>query len=544
MPAGNLTNANVQFQVSGVEAVKAAMDKIQQQLTAISQGVNTVGPLINSVLGMARSHLEGFVRAGVGASTVGWVWHFQMERLSRQMASLFLPAIRQVIEYTKQLADWMRRLSGNQQENIAKWVAAGAAALGVAVILPKVIAGVEALVLGIRALTVAMVGLEAGTGIGALLPLLGGLATAIAALAVGSAVATHGFGKLWGAIKPLVDNLGTLIEMAFQAIEPVVAQLAGLFDTVAQGLGEILPVVLSTVTTVGQGLLRAVQGFLAGLETILQGAMAAYGAVASIIGGMADAFSAVYEILAPVFKILGYIGAGLIQLLMAPLRIVLTIFQGLATIATPILKAIAFVLEGIVFLIDSVVSGFQWVGKLVGQVFAPITQALAPIGRAFEEIWDAVMELQTALTDTMAQMGEILAPLFGELGEAIREIVQALAGPVVDFFAGLAKLITTTIVPALKQLVAWLKEATGWLRGLTKKKVQIEETKKPHQESPRLPGGMEQVEQTWRRIAEASVKASLGGESEPEKHTGLLGEIAKNTAGTRDAVGQIKPAVV
>jgi hypothetical protein len=65
----------------------------------------------------------------------------------------------------------------------------------------------------------------------------------------------------------------------------------------------------------------------------------------------------------------------------------------------------------------------------------------------------------------------------------------------------------------------------------------------PHRRLNRTPGGFEAVDQTWRRIAEASVKATLG-KSEPEKHTDLLTQIRDGVTPLNQTIQQIKPAVV
>jgi hypothetical protein len=65
--------------------------------------------------------------------------------LRREITQLFLPALEQVSRWLSQVTNWFRQLTGVQQENLGKWLLIGAAALGVLLVLPKVVAQAEAL---------------------------------------------------------------------------------------------------------------------------------------------------------------------------------------------------------------------------------------------------------------------------------------------------------------------------------------------------------------------------------------------------------------
>lgn len=480
MPGQNLSDVKVQFSVAGAEAMKAAMNDVQKQLAAISAGVNTVGPLMTNVLGVARSHLEGFARAGIANTTVGWVWSFQLERISRQIAGLFMPAIRQAVEYTRQMADWLQKLTGKQQENIGRWIAAGAAALTVAVVLPKVIAGVEALILSVRGLTVAFATLDISSGIGAILPIVAGLATAIAALAVGSEVGRQGLGGLWDAVKPMIDGLGELVGQFYQTVEPITAQLAGVFETVLTALGKMVPFISQAVQSLSQGVMKGFAGLVSGAQAVAQ------------------AFALIWQVSGPLMPRLGAAVGGIIHTL----------------------------------------------GVLGGHLTAIWAQAITLIQRAVARILPKVMEIVDALTEALAPALEVVAELF----------MAAFSG-LETFFLDIADVLITIIhsvlVPALKGLAGILREISKLVAGILGTKLDFDVkvraekplTQEGHEEPQRLPSGFEAIDQTWRRIAEASVKSTLG--KDPKKQAvELLDQIEKNTSGTKTAVGQIKPGIV
>lgn len=483
------------FSVQGVEAVKAVMDQLQKQLLEIQKGVNTVGPIVTNILAAVRSQLEGFVRAGVGASTAGFVFRFQLERIAREVASLFLPAIKQVVEYTKQLADWLTKLTGAQQQNIARWVAAGAAMLTVSLVLPKVIAGVTALVAGIRALTVAVVGLEGSTGIGALLPVLGGLATALVAVAVGAEVGRKGLGQLWQSVKPLVEGIGKIIGQAFKALEPAFVQFSRAFEAVSSIIISLMPTVSAYAKSVGQAVVALLK-VLAELGTLLVNTLGR--GVAAVAGAF-------------------------------------------ATVLTPVLKALAVLLEGVGFVLTMVGDLLAWIGSTAAAAFEPVRVALAPLADALGELWQALLDVGDALDEALAGLGEALAPLLSELGRLLAELVKGLLLPFIDGLTRLAKFINDVLVPAVKLLVGWLKQLTQLLG--TMKKTEMPEVGGPHQRLNLQPVGFEAVESTWQRIAAASVKASLGGKTKEEEQLEALKGIESNTKATAEGVGRIKPAV-
>lgn len=86
----------------------------------------------------------GFVRAGLAGTNEGDLLGKRMQLLSQQIAGIFLPVINDVSQKIQKLVDWFRSLSGAQQQAIAKWAMYGAAALGVLMILPKLIAAAQA----------------------------------------------------------------------------------------------------------------------------------------------------------------------------------------------------------------------------------------------------------------------------------------------------------------------------------------------------------------------------------------------------------------
>lgn len=97
-----------------------------------------------TVYGTVSGILGGFVRQGLAGTTMGARMGLQMQLLSREIASLFIPVLERVIGFVQGITDWFRRLSGAQQEALGRWLTFGVALLGVLVVLPRLVAGLQA----------------------------------------------------------------------------------------------------------------------------------------------------------------------------------------------------------------------------------------------------------------------------------------------------------------------------------------------------------------------------------------------------------------
>jgi hypothetical protein len=138
--------------------------KRQRAQRDVQRGMEAVRDVQQGVMGSIGGltmRLYGFVQAGFSASASGQVFGYQMQELQRQIASLFVPQIRAVLDYMGQLVRWFQTLTGEQQASMRRWALLAGSIMAAVMILPKLIAGFQALALVIRGAGVAMTLLSA-----------------------------------------------------------------------------------------------------------------------------------------------------------------------------------------------------------------------------------------------------------------------------------------------------------------------------------------------------------------------------------------------
>ncbi len=113
---GNLGSLNVVFSQTGLPGLQAAIDTVKAGLGKLVEGLKT-----------ASLAVTGFVTAGIAASQVGEQLSFYMGELSRSIAGLFGPEIREAIGFIRDLTTWIRSLSEAQKDSAARWLEVGAA---------------------------------------------------------------------------------------------------------------------------------------------------------------------------------------------------------------------------------------------------------------------------------------------------------------------------------------------------------------------------------------------------------------------------------
>jgi hypothetical protein len=83
--------------------------------------MDEIGGKINRAMTIATASVAGFTTAGLAGTVQGAQLAYQFERVGREVASIFLPAIEKAIDVVKGIADWMSRLSRSTQDTIM-WV--------------------------------------------------------------------------------------------------------------------------------------------------------------------------------------------------------------------------------------------------------------------------------------------------------------------------------------------------------------------------------------------------------------------------------------
>lgn len=215
--------------------MQAIQDGLQRTARAAEQAVGIV--ILN--------RLNSWVQAGLQASAMGQVLNFQFEQLSRTLAGLFGPEIQKLIDLVGQFVQWINNLSDQQKELIARLVEGAAAALLVAKVVPFLFSGIMMLVGGVQALVAAFVELDVASG--GILPVVGAVLTALAALAVGTEIGRSGMAELWKVIKPVVDAFGALAQTIAAQLAPIISTLADAFLEVVGVVAELLPDVIELI---------------------------------------------------------------------------------------------------------------------------------------------------------------------------------------------------------------------------------------------------------------------------------------------------------
>ena len=205
---GQLTAESAQTAIRiATQKTTEALAQQRQAATALVNAQNAVATVYGSVTGTIMS----YVRAGMAGTAQGNMIALQFQTISREVANLFLPVINQVVSSLIRVSDWFRRLSGDQQENIARWVLVGVAALGTANYLPKVAAGFQVVGLAIKAMMM-------GNPLGLILTIATGAVAMLAStekgreslVKLGKALAPIGQGFAEGVI-PILDTLSTTV---------------------------------------------------------------------------------------------------------------------------------------------------------------------------------------------------------------------------------------------------------------------------------------------------------------------------------------------
>jgi hypothetical protein len=216
----------------------------------------------------AAQSLRSFALAGLAGTTMGERLTFQQQMLRREITQLFLPALEQVSRWLNQVTNWFRQLTGAQQENLGKWLLIGTAALGVLLVLPKVVATADALAKSWKALSLVFAA-------NPFIAVLAGL-VAVEAMTEQGRTALEEMGKQGLRVFEEVGQI--LSSVLLPALELLSELLSG-------SVGKII--VWSTAFLMA---IRAVQAAFAGLSLTMLGAGAIVAGMIAVVGLLAAAF--------------------------------------------------------------------------------------------------------------------------------------------------------------------------------------------------------------------------------------------------------------
>ena len=166
----NRKNAEDKVKELDREAHEVALGNAQTERLRKQKEQQQQGALSGVHRGLVDT-VGGFMRQGIASSGWGAMIGLQFQFISREVASLFLPAIQQATHWLGNITGWFRSLSSSQQDNLAKWITLAAAAAGAAVYLPRIanlFSGLKLAMMGftanpLLAVIAGMVGLMATT---------------------------------------------------------------------------------------------------------------------------------------------------------------------------------------------------------------------------------------------------------------------------------------------------------------------------------------------------------------------------------------------
>lgn len=153
--------------------MKELAEKFQSSMSGMTN-------LASSVFAMGQKAIMDF--GGAASPDAINTFTGSMRLLSMEIGRAFIPYLVRASYYIQQARQWVRGLSQEQKDNIARWVATGTAIAGAVLIIPKLVAAFSMLAAAAQSAFVAMAFLAANPFAAAL------LAIAAAALATAAAI--------------------------------------------------------------------------------------------------------------------------------------------------------------------------------------------------------------------------------------------------------------------------------------------------------------------------------------------------------------------
>jgi hypothetical protein len=185
---------------------------------------------VRAALGPVALLVGGLAAAGVARSAYGGIFALQWAELSRQIASLFVPQLNAVAAGLQRVVGWFQHLSGAQQETLRHLLLTGAGLLGVATVLPKIVAGFQAMTAVMTGARVALMALSAHPVIA--------IATAVGAVVT----ASYSLEEITSGLSKAFEVVGAVARPIFDALKDAVTELGGAIRQMGQALAEALGV--------------------------------------------------------------------------------------------------------------------------------------------------------------------------------------------------------------------------------------------------------------------------------------------------------------
>jgi hypothetical protein len=230
----------------------AAMHMANEKLGVMKDGMSRIAGPAAAGFAILTGAVMGFVRAGLAGTVEGDRLQLRFQMLSREIAGVFMPVITAVTDKLTQAVQWFKHLTGENQNLIMRIVLGTAAALAFAMVLPKIVGGVQLVIVAFKFLSVAIgaLGTEAGIASGGILPLLGILITGAVALTAFLFSTKAGAGAL--------HQLEAAGKRIADAVMPALNRLmAALGDTMSNLAESVLPVFVTVFEAIAEAIIGA-----------------------------------------------------------------------------------------------------------------------------------------------------------------------------------------------------------------------------------------------------------------------------------------------
>jgi hypothetical protein len=575
----------VEFIAKGLEKVLGQIKGLREQLAGIPGQIGIeVKPVNEVALGasivlMQRlvDSTQSWVRAGMAGTGMGNLLTVQMQYLSREIASVFLPLMRSVSDILERVTAYFRSLTGDQQHSIRKWIETSAAILLVANVVPRLVSGLVSVVMPTVNLAVAswQVGMAriGAASVGAAATVSAASASAATATSAAATVmstaltiATAGLNLLIGAAIALGTSLVVGTEGGRQSLSQFAKWAAGVakqvVDTFEQIWAAAEPLwkgLVSIVSTAWQQISAATSRVWSSVVSIFNSVWNAIKPLLETVSQLAEAFAS------PMFEAarIGWAlieatvhgAAAAISMLMAVTRPLLGLFR--ITLAPVIAlfeflgKVIGKVSDWIGSVSSQLSSSFGGMASLFNSIFAPII----PL---FDEIYSAVVEISRVLGDellsALSEAGRMFGDLFGGWDEFLKAFVETIKNTVATI-RETVKFLTSSIASTLNnaiQTMASMARAVGlesMARRLENVRIDLNRQRQERQNEERAPkegrpreslemagGGFGSPDQLWRRLQEAGLRQeATARENKKVEH---LERIDRNIATLVRPVGE------
>lgn len=426
-----------------LDEVNRANDKMNERFKAVSQAIGsqmqvagTLTAALTVGLQALTNRIEGFVRAGLQGTAIGNLLNLQFQLISREIASVFMPSLLALSNGLQSVFMWFRRLTEPQQESIRRFAEAGAVFVAVA--------GAA------KVLSIALAGI--GLGLSNVLPGIGPIVAAMAAITVSSDAGRRGISGVFESLRPMLERLSRFAASVMDAVGPIFNRIGRM---VSESFGQL--------SRMGQGTAGDFFGRLGQSVTTLATALARI--AESVTPALIEGFKIVGEIIAAVASAVAFV----VDLVSPIVRAVVDGLQPLLTVIPEFIRTISQTFEssGIGDKLRRLADSVSTLFGNVTSAFAEMAVAALPAVVRFIEMMIPLVEMAIQATigivESMISGFEILQPLIVAIGHSFNGMVQAI-----EVIWHVAKTTFDAVSTAVSDVVSPILEVASAISEVTK----------------------------------------------------------------------------